>query len=115
MSEPTHVTTKRETIADGYLVKITGDIDFSRSPDLRTELTGVLRQPVARMVIDLAGVPYMDSSGVAVLVEALQIQRKRNQKLVLCNMQPKVKGIFEIARLHTVFTIVSDAAAALKA
>lgn len=113
MSDSNQVTLKREAIADGFLVKITGDIDFSRSSELRDELTGALRQPVARMVIDLAGVPYMDSSGVAVLVEALQIQRKRNQKLVLCNMQPKVKGIFEIARLHTVFTIASDAAAAL--
>ncbi len=113
MSEPNQVMLIRETIADGFLVRINGDIDFSRSSDLRNELTGLLRQPVVRMVIDLAGVPYMDSSGVAVLVEALQIQRKRNQKLVLCNMQPKVKGIFEIARLHTVFTIAPDAATAL--
>ena len=115
MSEPNQVNLKREAIADGFLVKIVGDIDFSRSPELRAELMGLLKQPVARLVIDLAGVPYMDSSGVAVLVEALQLQRKRNQKLVLCNMQPKVKGIFEIARLHTVFKIVDDRAAALEA
>ena len=115
MPDPIHVMLKHEPVADGFLVKVGGDIDFSRSPELRAELMGLLKQPVARLVIDLAGVPYMDSSGVAVLVEALQLQRKRNQKLVLCNMQPKVKGIFEIARLHTVFKIVDDRAAALEA
>jgi anti-sigma B factor antagonist len=108
------MTFTTQALADGHLVSLKGDIDYSRSSELRVELMGLLRTPVARLVIDLAGVGYMDSSGVAVLVEALQVQRKRNQKLVLCNLQPKVKGIFEIARLHTVFTItgtVTDATA----
>jgi len=96
--------------SDGHIVQIRGDIDYSRSSELRVEIMGLLRSPAPRLVIDLAGVGYMDSSGVAVLVEALQVQRKRNQKLVLCNLQPKVKGIFEIARLHTVFTITATAA-----
>lgn len=99
--------------ADGFLVQIHGEIDYSRSSELRVQIMGLLQKPVSRLIIDLAGVNYMDSSGVAVLVEALQMQRKRNNKIVLCAMQPKVKGIFEIARLHTVFTITknsSDAA-----
>ena len=97
-----------QTISDGVIVHVKGDIDFSRSPELRQSLIGVLRGGLDRLIIDLGGVSYMDSSGVAVLVEMLQTQRKRNQKLVLCNMQPKVKGIFEIARLHMVFTIVDS-------
>ena len=100
-------------IADGFVVLIQGDIDYSRSSELRAELMGLLKKPVARLVIDLTGVSYMDSSGVAVLVEALQTQRKRSQKLVLCSLQPKVKGIFEIARLHTVFTITATSAEAV--
>ena len=49
-----------------------------------------------------------DSSGVATLVEAMQQTRRRGVKLVLCNMQEKVRSIFEIARLDTVFTIVDN-------
>jgi anti-sigma B factor antagonist len=64
------------------------------------------------MVVDLTGVQYMDSSGVAVLVEALQSQTRKGNKLVLCCLQPKVKGIFEIARLNMVFKIVDDVEAA---
>ena len=48
----------------------------------------------------------MDSSGVATLVEAMQLSRKQNASLVLFSMQDKVRSIFEIARLDRVFTIV---------
>ncbi len=102
------MTITSSPLDDGQMVQVTGDIDYSRSSELRVELMGLLGRPVARLIIDLVGVNYMDSSGVAVLVEALQIQRKRNQKLVLCNLQPKVKGIFEIARLNTVFTLTDS-------
>ncbi len=104
-----------QPISDGVIVRVKGDIDFSKSPELRQGLIGLLREGLDRLVVDLAGVQYMDSSGVAVLVELLQTQRKRNQKLVLCNMQPKVKGIFEIARLHMVFTIVDSVERAMEA
>lgn len=92
-----------------------GDIDLTASPTLRTELKKIQSSRPMRLVIDLAGVPYMDSSGVATLVEAMQIARKNNTKLVLCSMTDKVRSIFEIARLDTVFTIAENAeAAALK-
>jgi anti-sigma B factor antagonist len=57
----------------------------------------------------------MDSSGVATLVEAMQIARKQSTRLVLCGMQSKVRSIFEIARLDRVFTIVDDREAAATA
>jgi len=98
----------QEKIDDGVLVKVGGDIDFSRSPELRVALMQVLDPPQSRLVIDLQDVPYMDSSGVAVLVETLQKQRNAKGKLVLCNLTNKVKSIFEISRLDAVFTIVED-------
>jgi len=112
MAKTPEMTVTTTPLPDGYVVTVGGDVDYSRSSELRAGLLGLLKGPVQRLVLDLGGVGYMDSSGVAVLVEALQIQRKRGNKLVLCNMQPKVRGIFEIARLHTVFTIVGDRAAA---
>jgi len=99
---------QREDLPDGLLVKLAGDIDFSKAPELRAELIEVLQTPRARLIIDLADVGYMDSSGLATLVEALQIQRKRGQKMVLCCLNPKVRGIFEIARLDAIFTLADD-------
>lgn len=92
-----------------------GEIDLNASPILRQELKRVQTARPQRLIVDLSGVPYMDSSGVATLVEAMQIARKNSTRLVLCGMQEKVLSIFEIARLDTVFTIVPDATGAMTA
>ncbi len=87
------------------VVRPQGDIDISRAPAFRVKLSEAQRQRPARLIVDLAEVPYMDSSGVATLVEAMQHARKSGTKLVLCALQAKVLSIFEIARLDTVFVI----------
>ena len=102
-----------EAIDDGLLVCLEGDIDFSRSPGLRNQLIALLNQnQPKRLVIDLSDVPYMDSSGIATLVEVLQVQRRLDCKLVLCCLQQKVYSMFEIASLNNLFTIVDDLASA---
>ena len=66
-----------------------------------------------RLVLDLSQVDYMDSSGVATLVEALQQCRTRQTALVLSGLQARVRSVFEIAKLDSVFTIRTDLDAAL--
>lgn len=97
-----------ESIGGGMLLRPHGDIDLSCSPVLRTEITAAWKKKPAKLIIDLKAVEYMDSSGVATLVEALGTARKQGSQLVLCGMHEKVRSIFEIARLDTVFTIVDD-------
>lgn len=94
------------------IVVVNGDVDLSSSRSLQTELREVISGGPERIVVDLSGVPYMDSSGVATLVEAMQLSRKKGTKLVLCAMSDKVQSIFEIARLDRVFTIAADRAEA---
>lgn len=88
------------------IVQATGDVDLTGSPTLRMELRKAAGEKPVRLVIDLSEVGYMDSSGVATLVEAMQITRKGNTKLVLCGLQSRVRSVFEIARLDSIFTIV---------
>jgi anti-sigma B factor antagonist len=114
MAKADVLLSNQQPLPDGAMVSVNGEIDFSRSPDLRNELMALLDKKPRKLVLDLSAVPYMDSSGVATLVEALMVQRKTGSKLVLCGLQPKVRGIFEIARLNMVFTIVTDAAAAMQ-
>lgn len=104
---------KVENRDGAVIVRPAGDIDLSGSPTLRQEIRRVTTDKPARLIIDLSGVPYMDSSGVATLVEAMQIARRNNTKLILCALQVKVRSIFEIARLDTVFTIVDTVETAL--
>ena len=61
-----------------------------------------------RVILNLKEVPYMDSSAVAVLVEALQKLRKTGGKICLTDLQPRVKGLLEIARLDTIFVLAKD-------
>jgi len=100
---------------DGALLaSIHGEIDLHNSPDLRGHLLRLLegRQPT-RLILNVADVPYMDSSAIAVLVETLQRLRKHGGKLCLTGLRPRVKGLLEIARLETIFTIRETDEAAL--
>lgn len=103
---------KIEKNGDTTFIAPSGDVDLSCSRDLQTSLRGAMQERPKVLIVDLAKVPYMDSSGVATLVEAMQIARKQATRLVLCSLQDKVRSIFEIARLDRVFTIVADRQAA---
>lgn len=107
------LSVKMELRETAMVVIPTGEIDLTGSPVLRMELRKAQTDRPARLIIDLSGVPYMDSSGVATLVEAMQIARRNNTRLVLCSLRDKVRSIFEIARLDTVFSIAADADAAM--
>jgi anti-sigma B factor antagonist len=102
-----------EKQGNATIVAPEGDIDLGRSPTLRSSLREAQAGKPQRLVVDLSGVDYMDSSGVATLVEALQNARRGGTKMVLCCMKDRVRSIFEIARLDTVFAIAESRDAAL--
>ena len=104
---------KHESIEDGLLVFLEGEIEFSKAPYLRTTLIALLEQEKPkRLIIDLSLVPYMDSSGIATIVEVLQWQRRESNSLILIGLQDKVHSMLEITRLDQLFTIADDLDAA---
>jgi anti-sigma B factor antagonist len=112
MSSADTVIARVEDLPDGKCVALAGEIDYHRSPEMRSQMLAVIAARPKRLVIDMTAVPYMDSSGVATLVETLTAINRAGGKLVLCGLQPKVRSIFQIAKLDSVFKIVPDAAAA---
>jgi len=104
-----------ETIGDAQVLCPKGEIDMARSPVLRKAIADAMKGKPSRLVLDLSAVPYMDSSGLATLVEALQNARKGQIALALCGLTPRVRSILEIARLNTVFTLHETRDAALGA
>ena len=100
---------------DAVLAAVAGEIDLHNSPDLRGALLSILSQAQPKkLVLNLSAVPYMDSSAIAVFVESLQKLRKVGGKMYLTNLQPRVKGLLEIARLDTIFVLCADEAEAMK-
>ena len=81
-----------------------GEVDLEHSPKARE----VLLECVARgkkVLVDLSGVTYIDSSGVASLVEAFQKAKKRGQDFALVSVNAPALRVLELARLDKVFVI----------
>jgi len=112
-----NVEISTEKIAAGVVVRLKGDVDMNTSPDVRSNLADVFKQGGSKaLLINLSGVRYMDSSGIATLVEAMQNCMKQGMRLRLVEPSPPVRDVFELARLASVFEIfasMADATAGL--
>ena len=86
------------------IVALKGDVDLQSSPDARKVLLECVgrKKPV---LVDLSGVGYIDSSGVASLVESLQTARKSGNNLILVAVSEGALRVLQLARLDKVFTI----------
>jgi len=106
-----------EKIEVGFLLKLKGDVDMNTSSDVRLALAAVFAPGAADMkalLIDLSQVRYMDSSGIATLVETMQNCMKKGARLRLVELSPSVRDVFELARLASVFEIFPTIDEAMK-
>ena len=94
------------------VIPLEGEIDLHVSPRIATTLNTALKEQPRNLVVDLSKVSYIDSSGLAVLIEAMQNVEKYGGKFALAGLQQNVKPIFEIARLDQVFRIFPDVGSA---
>ena len=109
----TNVVSSSRSQGDAVIVNVQGEVDLHNSPDLRSALLSVITPVPKRLILNLAKVPYMDSSAVAVLVEALQKLRPSGGRVMLVCLQPRVRGLLEIARLDSIFVLAADEQQAL--
>lgn len=86
------------------VVALTGDVDLETSPRLRKALLDCVS--VKRgVLVDMAGVSYIDSSGIASLVEAFQTARKSRTGFGLVAVSPAALRVLQLARLDGIFAI----------
>ena len=97
------------------VLPLEGEIDLHVSPRISNSLHALLAEKPPQLVVDLTNVSYIDSSGLAVLIEAMQNVSAYGGKFALAGLQDGVRPIFEIARLDQVFRIFPDVDAALAA
>lgn len=86
------------------ILAVAGEIDLDTSPDLWTELQLALKQSKPVMV-DLQGVEYIDSSGVAVLIQGLKHASRTGTSYRLRDPSPRVMAVLELAQLPKLFDI----------
>jgi anti-sigma B factor antagonist len=95
---------KQRTANDAVIVGFTGEVDMSSSPDARRAFLQLIEKKTKKIVADLSLVTYIDSSGLATLVECLQNMRKYGGQLRLL-INDNIKDVFSLARLDTIFDI----------
>jgi len=97
------------------VLPLEGEIDLNVSPNIAASLNMMIGKKPPRLIVDLARVNYIDSSGLAVLIEGMQNVQQYGGKFALAGLQEHVRTVFEIARLDQVFQIFPDVDAALAA
>ena len=103
-------------VRDGIdIVKLPERLMMADAPAARATLKEIIGAGSGRLILDLSDTAFMDSSGLSVLVSSLQAARKKEGDVYLAGMSNTVRALFELTRLHTVFKIFDDEAAALKA
>jgi len=85
-----------------------GSLDSETYRLLDVEIGGVLAEPIHTLVLDLAGVDFITSSGVGAITKAKTILNQRGADLAMINLQPQVKKVFEIMDLLPVLNVFEN-------
>ena len=101
--------------AEGSVIlDISGDIDLAHSPAMRKVLLGEIKEKHTRKVLlNLKNVRYIDSSGIASLVEGLKASRDNGGRLILFGLSSSVREVMELSRLQKIFEIYDSEEQAL--
>jgi anti-sigma B factor antagonist len=103
--------------ADVHIVRLSGEIDLQHSPKLRQLLQGKAAARPRALLLDFSDVRYIDSSGLATLVEYYKNSRAYSGRLAVAGLSNRVKSIFDLVRLGEVFGVygsLAEAEAALR-
>jgi anti-anti-sigma factor len=92
-----------------------GDIDMAVADDLRLRLANAIERGRVRVVLDLGGVMYIDSSGLGALVTAMKQARAAGGDVKVCALASDVRALFEMTRLDKVLSIHATRAEAIAA
>lgn len=84
------------------VIQIAGRFDAFQVPAVKQHIENAL-QKTSHLLIDLAGVDFMDSAALATLVQGMKHARQAKGDLRVCRLQPPVKIIFELTRLDKAF------------
>jgi anti-sigma B factor antagonist len=108
MSGEVDIVSRGTDTEKGFAIQ--GRITVANSDQMRTALANALRAKPTSLAVDLSGVSYMDSSGLATLVEAARIARSQGTRLVLGGLHDQPCYFFEITHLDRLFDIAGQGA-----
>lgn len=109
------MTWTEESDSQVLTIRLTGEIDLQHSPRLRTLLQSKASVKAPVLLLDFTEVKYIDSSGLATLVEYYKNSRSYSGRLAVAGLSSRVRSIFDLVRLSEVFGIFPTVNAAREA
>ncbi|MGH9863515.1 MAG: STAS domain-containing protein [Candidatus Acidiferrales bacterium] len=103
----------QEKKEDAVVLHAQGRLTVEDITGLKRNLEQVWRVKVTRVIVNLTDCPYVDSSGIALLVEALKRSRKESKGFSLVGVSPQVQAVLELTRLDRVFEVFATVEGAL--
>ena len=107
------MTIEKMSFPSFTVLELTGEIDLHSSGPLRSELKACSDARTPVLLIDFKRVGYIDSSGLAILIEYLKDAAKFGGKFALLGLEKKVATLFALVRLDQLFVIADDQEGAL--
>ncbi|MEU9019557.1 STAS domain-containing protein [Actinomadura sp. NPDC048394] len=98
-------TVRRRRYGDQTIVAVSGDVDVGSSPGLRVFLLGLVEDGARRLVIDLDGATFLDSTGLGVFIGVSRRLGALNGEIVFAGGPPGVRDVFEVTHLAKVFEL----------
>jgi len=102
----------QETVHDVEILKLDGRLDSFSAREMKEKVSSLSRENRVKLVIDMAGVDFIDSSGLGSLVSSLRTVNKLGGDIKISALQDQVRAVFELTRLHRIFGIYDDSTAA---
>lgn len=109
---PLKITTR--DAGTGPVLEVTGDLDYSSAAELRELVTGLALRPGQRLVVDLAGMEFCDSSGITALIAARSHAQAARADLALAAVPSRTLRVLSIVGLDQIFPLYPDSEAATR-
>lgn len=96
------------------VLRLEGRLDAASAKDIKSKINELVKNSRANIVMDLAGINFIDSTGLGCMVSCLRTVSQKGGDIKVAGLQAQVRAIFELTRLHRIFQIFDDADTALR-
>ena len=104
----------QQQIEDVDVLVLKGRLDAASAKELKGRVNSLAQENRVKLIIDMAGVDFIDSSGLGSLVSSLRKVNEKQGDIKVVALQKQVRSVFELTRLHCIFGIFDDVEAAVR-
>lgn len=99
------ITVSFDHVENAWVVKPVGEVDIYTSPKMKEVLTDSLKEKDVDILMDCDELEYVDSTGLGVLISVLKRVRESGNDIIIVNLKPNIRKLFDITGLDKVFII----------